>query len=280
MGNTSRLCSRAFLIFVGAVQSMITEIRNIWQFRDMIFELTHRELRGKYKGSVLGFLWTYVNPLLQILVYTFVFSQIFKIGIERFYLYLIVSMFPFNFFSGGVVQGLGSIRYQGDLIKKVYFPRQILPIVSLTVNFVNLLISFAIIYSILLVSGWGIDLSIQIWLIPVMLIEYFFSLGLAMMLAAVEVYFRDIEHIVSVFMMIWMYATPLFYSLEIVPEHYLKFFYLNPMLYIISMYQQVLYYKNRPDMGYMAKGAMFAIGITVIGSIVFKALEKRFAEEL
>ena len=152
---------------------MVKDIKSIWKFRDMIFELTHRELRGKYKGSVLGFFWTYVNPLLQILVYSFVFSQIFRSGIEKFHLYLIVSMFPFNFFTGGVIQGLGSVRYQGDLVKKVYFPRQILPIVSLTVNFVNMLISFAIIYSILLVSGWGINLKLQVWLIPVTWISSF-----------------------------------------------------------------------------------------------------------
>lgn len=193
---------------------MLTDVKNIWNFRDMFFELTHRELRGKYKGSVLGFLWTYVNPLMQILVYAFVFSQIFRSGIEKFHLYLIVSMFPFNFFTGGVIQGLGSIRYQGDLVKKVYFSRQILPIVSLTVNFVNMLISFLIIYSVLLVSGWGIDFKIQVWLLPVMVIEYFFALGLALLLSAVEVYFRDIEHIVSVIMMIWMYFTPMFYSIE------------------------------------------------------------------
>ena len=91
---------------------MLTDVKNIWNFRDMVFELTHRELRGKYKGSLLGFLWTYINPLMQILVYAFVFSQIFRSGIEKFHLYLIVSMFPFNFFTGGVIQGLGSIRYQ------------------------------------------------------------------------------------------------------------------------------------------------------------------------
>ncbi len=259
---------------------MVTDIKNIWIFRDMVFELTHRELRGKYKGSVLGFLWTYINPLMQILVYSFVFSQIFKSGIVKFHIYLIVSMFPFNFFTGGVIQGLGSIRYQGDLVKKVFFPRQILPIVSLTVNFVNMLISFIIIYSILLISGWGIALNQQIWLVPVMVIEYFFSLGLALLLAAVEVYFRDIEHIVSVLMMIWMYFTPMFYNIAIIPEQFLPFFYFNPMLYIIRMYQQILYYKVTPDFLYMSKAALFAVIMMVIGSIVFKILEKRFAEEL
>ena len=230
---------------------MVTDIRNIWKFKDMIFELTHRELRGKYKGSFLGFFWTYLNPLMQILVYSFVFSPIFRSGIEKFHIYLIVSMFPFNFFTGGVLQGLGSVRYQGDLVKKVYFPRQILPIVSLTVNFVNMLISFAIIYSILLISGWGIALNEQIWLIPVMLIEYFFSLGLALLLSAIEVYFRDVEHITSVIMMVWMYYTPMFYSIKVVPEKYLSFFYCNPMLYVIGMYQQILYYKTSPDLMYM-----------------------------
>jgi ABC-2 type transport system permease protein len=259
---------------------MLTDVKNIWNFRDMVFELTHRELRGKYKGSVLGFLWTYINPLMQILVYAFVFSQIFRSGIEMFHLYLIVSMFPFNFFTGGVIQGLGSIRYQGDLVKKVYFPRQILPIVSLTVNFVNMLISFLIIYSILLVSGWGIDLKLQVWLLPVMVIEYFFALGLALMLSAVEVYFRDIEHIVTVLMMIWMYVTPMFYSIEIIPEKFLPVFYCNPMLYVIGMYQQILYYKVAPDMVYMARGAGFAVAVMAIGSVIFKMLEKRFAEEL
>lgn len=259
---------------------MLTDIKNIWTFRDMVFELTHRELRGKYKGSVLGFLWTYVNPLMQILVYAFVFSQIFRSGIEKFHLYLIVSMFPFNFFTGGVIQGLGSIRYQGDLVKKVYFPRQILPIVSLTVNFVNMLISFLIIYSVLLVSGWGIDLKIQVWLLPVMVIEYFFALGLALLLSAVEVYFRDIEHIVTVLMMIWMYVTPMFYSIEIIPEKFLPVFYCNPMLYVIGMYQQILYYKVAPDMVYMVRGAGSAVAVMVIGSVIFKMLEKRFAEEL
>lgn len=259
---------------------MLTDIKNIWTFRDMVFELTHRELRGKYKGSVLGFLWTYINPLMQILVYAFVFSQIFRSGIERFHLYLIVSMFPFNFFTGGVIQGLGSIRYQGELVKKVYFPRQILPIVSLTVNFINMLISFLIIYSILLVSGWGIDLKLQVWLIPVMVIEYFFALGLALLLSAVEVYFRDIEHIMTVLMMIWMYVTPMFYSIKIIPENLLAIFYCNPMLYVIGMYQQILYYKVAPDMIYMIRATGFAVAAMVLGSVIFKILEKRFAEEL
>ena len=166
------------------------------------------------------------------------------------------------------------------MVKKVYFPRQILPIVSLTVNFVNLLISFGIIYSILLISGWGIKLQIQIWLIPVMLIEYFFTLGLALLLSSIEVYFRDVEHIVSVLMMVWMYVTPMLYSFEVVPEKYKSYFFYNPMFYIISMYQQILYYKVPPKISFMSAGVLFTVGILVIGSVVFVVLEKRFAEEL
>ena len=259
---------------------MLTDIKNIWKFRDMIYELTHRELRGKYKGSVLGFLWTYINPLAQMIVYYFVFSQIFRSGIEQFHIYLIVSMFPWNMFIGGVMQGLGSIRYQGDLVKKVYFPRQILPMVSLTVNCINMLISFVIIYSILLISGWGINLEIQLWLILVVVLEYLFSLGLALMLSAIEVYFRDVEHIISVLMMIWMYVTPMFYSLETIPEKFLPAFRCNPMLYIIGMYQQILYHKVAPEPEYLIKAVICAAVSMAIGWTVFTKLEKRFAEEL
>lgn len=258
----------------------VKRIREIWSFRDMLVELTHRELRGKYKGSVLGFLWTYVNPLCQIIVYAFVFSQIFRSGIEVFYLYLIVSMFPWNFFNGGVMQGLGSIRYQGDLVKKVYFPRQILPLVSITVNFINMLISFLIIYGIILVSGWGIDWRLQPYLLAIMLIEYIFTLGLALLLSAVEVYFRDIEHITSVVLMIWMYFTPMFYSIDTIAEQYQPIFHLNPMLYIVGMYQQVLYYKISPAAEYMQWGTAAAMLSLIVGWVVFRLLEKRFAEEL
>ncbi len=259
---------------------MIADVKNIWLFRDMVYELTHRELRGKYKGSVLGFLWSYINPLSQIIVYAFFFSRIFRTGIERFYLYLVISMFPWNAFVTGVMQGLGSIRYQGDLVKKVFFPRQIMPIVSVTVNFINMLISFIIIYGMLLISGWEVKLNLQIWLIPVVGIAYVFTLGMALMLAAVEVYFRDIEHIMSVIMMIWMYMTPMFYSISFIPEELLPIFQCNPMLYIIGMFQQILYYKVAPSLQYMLRGGISAICILLIGWYVFDKLEKRFAEEL
>lgn len=255
-------------------------MKDILLFSNMLTELIHRELRSKYKGSVLGFLWTYINPLCQIVVYAFFFSMIFRSGIECFYLYLIVSMFPWYFFSNGTLQGLGSVRFQGELVKKIYFPRQILPIVSVSVNLINMLISFVIVYSVLLVSGWGIDWSIQIYIIPVILIEYLFTLGLAFLLSAVEVYFRDIEHILSVIMMVWMYVTPMFYSISSVPEQYINMFKINPMLYIVGMYQQILYYKTPPLKEYLLISLIISFCMLIIGWFVFGRLEKRFAEEL
>lgn len=189
-------------------------------------------------------------------------------------------MFPWNFFSGGTMQGLGSVRYQGDLVKKIYFPRQILPMVSVSVNLVNMLISFGIIYGVLLVSGWGIDWRLQLYLLPVILIEYVFTFGLTLILSSVEVYFRDIEHIVSVIMMVWMYVTPMFYSISFVPEQFLLAFKCNPMLYIISMYQQILYYKMPPQADYMIKALIISLCMLMVGWLVFGRLEKRFAEEL
>ncbi|MBE5827899.1 MAG: ABC transporter permease [Butyrivibrio sp.] len=259
---------------------MIGDIKDIWNFRGMIFELTHRELRGKYKGSLLGFLWTFVNPLCQIVVYAFFFSTIFRNGIEQFHVYLIIGMFPWNFFTGGVIQGLGSVRYQGDLIKKVYFPRQVLPIVSVNVNFVNMLLSFLIVYSAILVSGRNVDIRLQIYLIPIMIIEYIFTLGMALLLASIEVYFRDVEHITTVIIMVWMYVTPIFYDISFIPREYNRLFYSNPMLYIISSYHQVLYYKQPPLQGFLVKPFIISVVVLLIGWIVFDILERRFAEEL
>lgn len=251
-----------------------------WRNIVIIYELTRRELRGKYKGSVLGFLWTFINPLAQILVYAFFFSKVLRNGIESYYVYLVVSMFPWNMFSCGLMQGLTSVRFQGDLVKKIYFKREILPLVAVLVNFVNFLISFCIIYGILLISGWGIDVSLQIYIIPIMIIEFIFTLGMAFLFSAIEVYFRDVEHIVSVILMVWMYVTPLFYSIDFVPQEYVKIFKLNPMLYIIRSYQQVLYYKVAPQKSSFLIGAICSVSIFTFGWVIFNKLEKRFAEEL
>lgn len=246
----------------------------------MIFSLVKKDLRGRYKGSVLGFLWTFINPLLQLVVYTIVFSFILKNNIERYYLYLFVALIPWIFFSSSITVGSASIVAQKDLIKKIYFPRMVIPISYVTSSFVNMLLCFIVIFAVIIVSGAGINFLALLTLPVIMLVEYILALGMAMLTSAITVYFRDLEHILGIVTMAWMYMTPIMYDKSIVPENLMPIFNLNPMTHVIECYRAVLYEKKIPDLTTLLSAAGLGILILIVGILVFNKLQKRFAEEL
>lgn len=259
---------------------MISRIKEIYAYRDMIFNLVRRELRGRYKGSVLGFLWTYINPLCQVIVYSIVFRVIFRVNIEKFYLYLIIGMMPWTFFSSSVQGGSTCIRAQSDMIKKIYFPREVIPISYVTSTFVNMLLSFIIVFLAVLVSGFGINFKV-IWYLPlIMIIQYIFVLGLALIVSSITVYFRDLEQIVGVLLMAWIYVTPIMYNVEYVPEAYRKYIVLNPMTPIVEIYHQVLYYRITPTRNYLLLACGASLLSFVFGAVLFACIDKNFAEEM
>ena len=246
----------------------------------MIFSLVRKDLRGRYKGSALGFLWTFINPLLQLVVYTVVFSFILKTNIERYYLYLFVALIPWIFFSSSITVGAASVVAQKDLIKKIYFPRMVIPISYVTSCFVNMLLCFIVIFAVILVSGAGFNFAALLTLPVIMAVEYILALGMALLTSAVTVYFRDLEHILGIVSMVWMYMTPIMYDRSIVPERLLPIFNLNPMTHIISCYRDVLYRKEMPDLLSLISAAVLGIFFLILGGIVFNRLQRRFAEEL
>lgn len=246
----------------------------------MIFSLVRKDLRGRYKGSALGFLWTFINPLLQLVVYTVVFSFILKTNIERYYLYLFVALIPWIFFSSSITVGAASVVAQKDLIKKIYFPRMVIPISYVTSCFVNMLLCFIVIFAVILVSGAGFNFAALLTLPVIMAVEYILALGMALLTSAVTVYFRDLEHILGIVSMVWMYMTPIMYDRSIVPERLLPIFNLNPMTHIISCYRDVLYRKEMPDLLSLISAAALGIFFLILGGIVFNKLQRRFAEEL
>lgn len=261
-------------------QNMIERIRNIYAYRDMIYSLVRRELRGRYKGSVLGFLWTYINPLCQVVVYSAVFSIIFKVEIEKFYLYLIIGMMPWTFFSSSVQGGSTCIRAQSDMVKKIYFPREVIPIAYVTSTFVNMLLSFIIVFLAVLVSGFGFKLEALIYLPLIMVIEYLLALGIAFIVSSITVYFRDLEQIVGVIMMAWIYITPIMYNMEYIPEKYRQLLVLNPMTPIVEVYHQILYYRMIPTTNYLLLAIGASLVVFILGFFVFAKLDKNFAEEM
>lgn len=255
-------------------------IRELYAYREMIISLVRKDLRGRYKGSVLGFLWTFINPLLQLIIYTVVFSVILRSGIDKFYLFLFVALVPWIFFSSAITGGATSILSQQDMVKKVYFPRHVLPIAYVTSSFVNMLLCFCVIFAVLIVDGTGLNLKAILYLPIIMLVEYVLALGIGMLSAALTVYFRDLEYILGIVTMAWMYLTPIMYDVSMVPEEFKFIFNLNPMTPIIVAYREVLYYKQIPEIFTLCHAAVLGVIILIIGSLVFSKLQRNFAEEL
>lgn len=255
-------------------------LKEIYAYREMIISLVRKDLRGRYKGSVLGFLWTFINPLLQLIIYTIVFSTIMKAGIEKYYLFLFVALIPWLFFSTALTGGATCILNQKDMVKKIYFPREVLPIAHVTSCFVNMLLCFVIIFAVVFISGTGINTTALIYLPLIFIVQYILALGVAMFSSAITVYFRDFEHILGIVTMGWMYLTPIMYSTDMIPEEYKSIFLLNPMTPIIIAYRDILYYKLVPQMSYIFSSLIMGIIMLIIGIVVFSVLKKHFAEEL
>lgn len=258
---------------------MMEQVKEIYRYREMIWMLVRRDLRGRYKASALGFLWTFLNPLLQLGVYTIVFSIIMRAGIEKYYLFLFVALIPWMFFSTSIQGGATCILAQKDMVAKIHFPRQVLPIAHVTASFVNMLLCFIVV---LLVCAFGLGLNLPLLplLIPVMLTEYLLALGLCFIVAGVTVYFRDLEHITGIFVMLWQFLTPIMYPVDAVPEKLRDVFMLNPMTPIISCYRDILYYQQVPQLSNLALSIGFGVFFLIIGWLLFGHLQKHFAEEL
>lgn len=259
---------------------MGSKIKEIYDYREMIVSMIKRDLRGRYKASVLGFLWTFLNPLLQLFIYTMVFSVIMRANIEDFYIYLFIGLIPWNFFSASLAGGASCVVAQENLIKKIYFPRLVLPITYVTSAFVNMLLTFIVIFFVLLFSGHGVNL-VALCLLPIVfLIEYVFALGMCMLTSALTVYFRDLEYILNFFAMAWMYLTPIMYTTEMVPESLRPIFQLNPLTAIIEAYHEILYYKMMPQLSTLGNAIIWGLIFLMIGFFSFEKLQKNFVEEL
>lgn len=258
----------------------MNKLKEIYEYRLMVYSLVKRDLRGKYKGSVLGFMWTFVNPLLQLLVYNMVFSIIMRAGVEKFYLYLFVGLIPWLFFSAAITGGSTCIIAQKDLIKKIRFPREIIPISYVTSQFVNMLLSFIVVIIVSVVSGVKLTVGGILCLPVIMLVEYMMALGIALISSSLTVYFRDLEHILAIVAMAWLYATPICYPETMVPEKYLSLYRLNPVTPVVNAYRDVLYYGKTPDLTTLLLATGIGLITILLGVLIFGKLQRRFAEEL
>ncbi len=246
----------------------------------MVASLVKRDLKSRYKGSVLGFLWMFLNPLMQLAVYTVVFSTIMRMGIDKFYLFLFVALVPWLFFSTCLSAGTTVVFSQQDMVKKIYFPREVLPIAFTVSQFVNMLLSFLVIFAVVILSGIRLNQQALLFLPLVMLTEFVLALGVTYLVSALNVYFRDLEHILGILSMAWMYLTPILYPMEMVPGQYARLFALNPMTPITIAYRDILYYGQVPKIWTLCNAFVMGIVVLAAGQLVFGRLQRHFVEEL
>ena len=254
-------------------------VKDLFNYSEFLKSNVKKDIRGKYKGSFLGVLWSFINPLLSVLVYAIVFPYIMRIKVENYLIYLITGIIPWTFFTSAINTGIISILSNADIIKKVFFPRIILPISSVTSALVNFFISCIIILVFCIFGGVGISASL-LWLPLVALIQYVMLLGFTFILSAIEMYMRDIEHIVNFVLAMAFYATPILYTPDIFPDNLSWILKINPMAYLVNAYRDIFLYHQNPSLYGLIVVGVFSVAIFIIGYIVFERLQKGFAEEV
>ena len=265
---------------------MLSNLRELFRYRALVQILVARELKARYRGSVLGFFWSFVNPLLLLLVYSFVFTVVMPRGeqleTEPYAVFLFCGLLPWTWFSSSLSDGANVLIVNGNLIKKVMFPAEILPVVSVISNMVHFLFGLPILLGFLLFYSMPLRLSELVWFPVVLSVQFILTLGLAMSLAALTVHFRDIKDLLANVLTLWFFATPILYPMSFLPERG-KFYmdYLNPFAHLAISYQEILFYDG--PFGHWKWLVVLALGGVVfffIGYALFDRLRDSFAEEV
>jgi ABC-2 type transport system permease protein len=266
----------------------MTSVATYRASRELFNNLALRELRSKYKRSFLGWAWSLANPLAMMVVYTLVFKYFLHIkpapgipsGLDVFALFLLCGLLPWTFFQLSVNSCIGSLTGNESLIKKTYFPREILPGAAVGANLVSHLIEMGLLLVALLAFGNWRALIYLPFVVLLTILMASFALGFGLMLSAANVYFRDIQHFVGILFLVWLYLTPIIYPLSYVPHHYQSLLKLNPMTDAVLSYRAAWYDGTHPGWMELAYFAAWALGMFAVGLLVFNRLEAGLAEEL
>lgn len=254
-------------------------LKNLYEYRELLKTNVKKDIRGKYKGSFLGVLWSFLNPLLMVLVYAIVFPYIMRIQTDHYLQYLICGVIPWNFFTSVMGLGMGSIKNNAGIVNKVFFPREILPISAVLSGLVNFFISCIII--ILFCVFGGVGISWHILLVPfVAIIQFFITVGLVLGLSAINVYVQDTEYIIQFFINMLFYATPILYTAELFPKAIRWVLYLNPFTHVVDAYRNCFMYHTISPVMSILYMIIIAIVCFSLGLYIFRKLEKGFAEEI
>lgn len=259
---------------------MFNRIKEILNFKEMIKSFTIRELKTRYKGSFLGFLWTFVNPLLQLLVYSLMFPFILKISEKNYAMFLFVALIPWGYFTNSVQGACGLILGNSSLVTKVYFPREILPITHTLSGLFNTIFSYMIVFPMLLIFNIPLTINL-VWLPLILFGQTILNLGFSLIVSSINVFFRDLEYLISVGLMALYFMTPIMYNINILPLKYQRLLLLiNPMAGYSVLYRDIMYYGTVPRLRLLLYLFFMSICIFAIGCFIFQKLQRKFAEIL
>lgn len=250
-------------------------MKNFLKYKDLLFELVLRDIKIKYKKSVLGFAWSILNPLLMMIVMSIVFSTMFKTDIPNFPMYLITGQVLFSFFSEATNMAMVSIIENGELIKKVYIPKYMFPLSKIIFSFSNMLFSLIAVIIVAVVTKLPLRFEMLLFSIPLIYI-FIFSLGIGLILASFAVFFRDLLHLYSIILLIWTYLTPIFYPIKILPESIKNWVSYNPMYIYISYFRDIMLNGKIPSLQFNLICIFISLTSLIIGMWIFKKKEDNF----
>ena len=259
---------------------MKQRILELVQYRELVRNLVIRDIKLRYRNSVLGFVWCLGNPLLMMAVFTVVFTILMPTNIPKYPVFILCALLPWNYFNTSIMGAIDSIVGNAHLIKKVYFPREVLPLSIVLANLVNFLLALIVLFAMLF--AFRVRLTLWALYLPlIIIIQTIFTLGLALIFATLNVFYRDTKIIMEVGMLAWFFLTPIFYRIEdLVPQYARLMYWVNPMASFISWYRIVLYYGTSMEPGFIFRTFVTSVIVLVVGYLVFTRYSPVFGEEV
>jgi lipopolysaccharide transport system permease protein len=247
-------------------------------YKNLLLQLTQREIKARYKQSFVGYAWVILNPLAQLLVYSFVFSIVFRFPTNNvpYIVFLYAALLPWTLLQSSITAATQSLVDNSSLLKKVKFPREVIPYASVFSKIVDFVFSGVIFFLLCLALRVPLSLGI-IWFIPLFVFQLLLTTGISLILSACNLFYRDIQYLTNLLLMLWMYMTPIVYPLSLVPAKYIWLYKLNPMVGIIEGYRSAIFgYPFETSIIFWSAGVSTVIFI--IGFVLFKKTEKMFAD--
>jgi len=262
---------------------LLSNLANLVRYRGLISSLVARELKARYRGSVFGFLWSFINPLLLLLIYSFVFTTVIPNqveGVQPYQLFMFCGILPWTWFATSLSDAAGSLIAGGNLIKKVLFPAEVLPIVNVLANMVHFFLGLVILVVFLVIYRHAPDAWDLVWFPIAVVVQLLFTVSLALLLAALTVHFRDIRDILANVLTLWFFATPIIYPhFQANVQRFKPFFNVNPFTHLAVAYQEILFF-NGPigHWKWLLALGLFSVPLFLACYWVFDRLRDSFAE--